>query len=145
MDISNIVALLLGGIGFIISIVSFFLTPILNLKSKRLEKRLEYRFVLFQKILELWELSHQTEGKGIDVNPLMKEINKLIQLYGYNSEIKSFKELGDSYNYYIHNQNEANRQNLLSEFGNFFSISFNTYRKEIVLEKLEIIKNDKII
>lgn len=135
MDNSNIIALALGGTGFIISIVGFVVTPILNLKSKRLEKRLEYRFQLFQKILELWEFTNQP-AKEHDIKPLLLEINKLIQLYGYNSEIKSFKELVNSYNYYAQNQNETDRQKLTTKFGDFFATSFNAYRKEIVLDKL---------
>jgi hypothetical protein len=135
MDNSNIIALALGGTGFIISIVGFVVTPILNLKSKRLEKRLEYRFQLFQKILELWEFTHQP-AKEHDVKPLLSEVNKLIQLYGYGSEIKSFKELGNSYNYYIQNLNETNRQKLTTKFEEFFTTSFNAYRKEIILDKL---------
>jgi hypothetical protein len=135
MDNSNIIALALGGTGFIISIVGFVVTPILNLKSKRLEKRLEYRFQLFQKILELWEFTNHP-AKEHDIKPLLLEINKLIQLYGYNSEIKSFKELVDFYNYYAQNQNETDRQKLTTKFGDFFATSFNAYRKEIVLDKL---------
>lgn len=134
MDTSNIVAIALGATGFIVSIVGFILTPIINLKSKRLEKRLEYRFELFLKILELWEYSHSV--KEHDINPLLSDINKFIQLYGYSTEIKLFKELVNYYNYYIHNQNEVNRQKLVKKFNNFFKISFNTYRKEIVLDKL---------
>ena len=81
MEASNIIALALGGTGFIISIVGFVLTPILNLKSKRLEKRLEYRFELFQKILELWEFTgdKETSNKN-ELKPLLKDVNKLIQL-----------------------------------------------------------------
>lgn len=135
METSNIIALVLGGVSFIISIVGLVLTPILNLKSKRLEKRLEYRFELFQKTLALWEYTHQPI-KEHDVRPLLTEINKLIQLYGYSSEIKSFKELGDYYNYYAQNQNETNRQKLTTKFNDFFATSFNAYRKEIVLDKL---------
>ena len=135
MDASNIIALALGGIGFITSIVGFVVAPILNLKSKRLEKRLEYRFQLFQKILELWEYTNNKDTEH-DIKPSMVAINKLIQLYGYNSEIKSFKELGDFYNKYVHEQNETNRQKLIEKFSDFFSISFNAYRKEIVLDKL---------
>lgn len=135
METSNIVALVLGGISFIISIVGFVLTPILNLKSKRLEKRLENRFELFQKILALWEYANQPI-KEHDVRPLLIEINKLIQLYGYNSEIKSFRELVNSYNYYSKNQNEIERQKLTAKFSDFFSTSFNAYRKEIALDKL---------
>jgi len=135
MDASNIIALALGGIGFIISIVGFIVSPILNLKSKRLEKRLEYRFELFQKILELWEFSHQP-AKEHDIKPLLLDINKLIQLYGYNSEIKSFRELMNFYNNYVQNQNEPNRQKLIEKLAGFFSISFNSYRKEIVLDNL---------
>jgi hypothetical protein len=125
----------LGGTGFIISIVGFVVTPILNLKSKRLEKRLEYRFQLFQKILELWEFTNRP-AKEHDIKPLLFEINKLIQLYGYNSEIKSFKELVNFYNYYAQNQNETDRQKLTTKFNDFFATSFNAYRKEIVLDKL---------
>jgi hypothetical protein len=136
MDAPNIIAITLGGIGFIISIVGFVVTPFLNIKSKRLEKRLEYRFQLFQKILELWEFTNQT-AKEHDIKPLIFEINKLIQLYGYNSEILSFKELVNYYNYYVQNQNETNRQKLTTKFSNFFSTSFNAYRKEIVLDRLK--------
>lgn len=135
MDTSNIVALTLGGISFIISVVSLVLTPILNLKSKRLEKRLEYRFELFQKILKLWEQTHINPTS--DIKPLLKDVNKLIQLYGYNSEIKLFREVVNSYNFFVNNQDEINRQKLLEKFSEFFSMSFNTYRKEIILEKLQ--------
>lgn len=134
MDTSNIIALGLGATGLIISIVGFVITPILNLKSKKLEKRLEYRFQLFTKILELWEYSHSV--KEHDINPLLLEINKLIQLYGYNSEIILFRELVNCYNYYIQNQNEVNRQQLVKKFNGFFTVSFNAYRKEIALDKL---------
>lgn len=135
MDNSNIIALALGGTGFIISIVGLVVTPILNLKSKRLEKRLEYRFQLFQKILELWEFTNRP-AKEHDIKPSLFEINKLIQLYGYSSEIKSFKELVDVYNYYAQTQNETDRQKLTTKFNDFFTTSFNAYRKEIVLDKL---------
>ncbi len=136
METSNIIALVLGGVGFIVSIISFVITPRLTLKSKQLEKRLEYRFELFQKILALWEFTNRP-AKEHDVRPLLTEINKLIQLYGYNSEIKSFRELVDSYNYYAQNHNEINKQKLHAKFSDFFSISFNAYRKEIVLDKLK--------
>ncbi|WP_264530261.1 hypothetical protein [Flavobacterium sp. N502540] len=135
MNNSNTIALILGGIGFVISIITLVFSPRIALKSKRLEKRLEYRFELFQKILELWEFTHKSNSEN-DVKPLMLEINKLIQLYGYNSEINSFKELMNFYNYYAQNQGEDNRQKLITKFNTFFSISFNAYRKEIVLGKL---------
>ncbi len=131
MDASNIIALALGGIGFIISIVGLVVTPILNLRSKRLEKRLEYRFQLFQKILELWEYTNQP-AKEHDVKPLLFDINKLIQLYGYNSEIKSFKELVNCYNYYAQNQTEIDRQKLTKKFNDFFSTSFSIFSLSIV-------------
>lgn len=138
MDTSNIVALVLGGIGFIISIVGLVVTPILNLKSKRLEKRLEHRFILFHKILELWEFTHTNQSpKHNEFEPFLKEVNKLIQLYGYNSEIKAFKKATKSYNNFAEEGNETNRQKLITDFNNFFSISFNAYRKEIILDKLE--------
>ena len=135
MDISNAVALILGGIGFIISITTLFLTPFINLKSKRLEKRLEYRFQLFEKILELWEETNQPSGEQ-NIKPFLHDINKLIQLYGYKSEIKIFIELTNSYNYYIENRNNDNLERLKTKLSNFFSISFNTYRKEIALDNL---------
>lgn len=138
MNTSNIIALILGGTGFIISITSLVLTPRITLKSKRLEKRLEYRFGLFQKILELWEYSHNNQSSNQNgFGPLMKEVNKFIQLYGYDAEIKSFKEVVNSYNNLVEEQNEKNRQILISKFNDFLSISFNAYRKEIVLDKLE--------
>jgi hypothetical protein len=135
METSNIVALVLGGISFILSIVGFVLTPILNLKSKRLEKRLEYRFELFQKILALWEYTNQPLREH-DVRPLLTEINKLIQLYGYKAEIKSFRELVNSYNYFAKTQNETDKQKLTLKFSDFFLTSFNVYRKEIALDNL---------
>ena len=98
---------------------------------------MEYRFQLFQKILELWELTN-SPAQEHDIKPLLFEINKLIQLYGYNLEIKVFKEVVKCYNKLAEEQNEGNRQKLLSKFNDFFSISFNAYRKEIVLEKLSI-------
>jgi hypothetical protein len=135
MDVSNIIALVLGGLGFIISIIGYILTPILNLRSKKLEKRLEYRFILFQKILELWELTNKPPHEQ-DIKPLMSDINKLIQLYGYRSEIKLFNEVVEIYNYCAQNQTETSMQELKVKFGMFFSTSFNTYRKEIVLDRL---------
>lgn len=137
MGITDIIAIVLGATGFIISIIGLVVTPIINLKSKRLEKRLEYRFDLFQKILELWELTHKTNTLGKSAEPLIFEINKLIQLYGYNSEIKLFRDIIDSYNQYGKTQTDSERQVLISKFNNFFESSFNTYRKEIVLGELE--------
>ncbi len=147
MDTSNIVALVLGGIGFIISIINFFLTPILNLKSKRLEKRLEYRFALFQKILELWECTNESQlHQQKNFIPLMSEVNKFIQLYGHNSEIKLFKEFGKAYKDYTTEQDEIKKLKLnelaIQKGNDFFSTSFNAYRKEIVLDKLDY-NNDK--
>jgi hypothetical protein len=133
MENSNIISLALGGIGFIISIVSLVFSPRIALKSKGLEKRLEYRFELFQKIIELQEDFNNPSGN----KKVMYEINKLIQLYGYNSEIKSFKELVNFYNYYLENQNEDSTQKLITKFNNFFSISLNAYRKEIFLDEIK--------
>lgn len=121
MDASNIIALGLGGLGFTISIYGLFITPKINLKTKRLKKRLEYRFELFQKMLELWEFANQP-GKEHNIEPLMLDINKLIQLYGYNSEIDSFKELVNFYNYCVQNQNETNKQKLKKKFSDFFQL-----------------------
>ena len=135
MDTSNIVALILGGIGIIISIMGFIITPILNLKSKKLEKRLEYRFILFQKIVELWESTNKPSNEN-DIKSLMSEVNKLIQLYGYSNEIILFNEVVDSYNNCAKNQNETSRHQLKDKFSLFFITLFNTYRKEIVLDQL---------
>ena len=137
MDTSNIIAIALGGTGFIISIIGLVVSPLLNLKSKRLEKRLEYRFQLYRKILDLWELTHKNSSFDKTAEPVMLEINKLIQLYGYNQEIKLFRDVIDSYNEYAGDQTELKRQELISNFNNFFESSFNTYRKEIIMEKLE--------
>jgi hypothetical protein len=138
METSNIIALTLGGLGFIISIVGFVITPILNLKSKRLEKRLEYRFELFQKILNLWEFTHDKNPSDKNAfEPLMRDINKFIQLYGYDKEIKSFKEATNSYNVFVAEQNESNRQKFISSFNDFLLIAFNAYRKEIKLDKFK--------
>ncbi len=66
----------------------------------------------------------------------MSDINKLIQLYGYRDEIKLFNEVVEIYNYCVQNQTETSMQQLKAKFSVFFSTSFNTYRKEIVLDKL---------
>jgi len=76
MDNSDIIAVALGGTGFIISIIGLVVTPLLNLKSKRLEKRLEYRFQLYQKVLELWELTHKNQSLDKTAEPIIFEINK---------------------------------------------------------------------
>ena len=137
MDTSDIIAIALGGTGFVISIIGLIVAPLLNLKSKKLEKRLEYRFQLFQKVLELWEFTHENKSLNKSSEPLMLEINKLIQLYGYNEEIKSFRDVIDSYNEYGKEQTDLKKEELISKFNYFFENSFNTYRKEIILEKLE--------
>lgn len=136
MDTSNIIAVVLGGTGFIISIIGLVISPLLNLKSKRLEKKLEYRFQLFEKVLELWEF---TNNKSLNKNyePLLLEVNKFIQLYGHNSEIKLFRSVIDSFNQYAKDKTDIKQQELTSKFNDFFENSFNTYREEIVLEKLE--------
>ncbi len=137
MEASNIIALILGGIGFVISIIGLIVSPALNLKSKRLEKRLENRFQLFHKILELWECSHKEKIEDKEFKLLLKDINKFIQLYGYNSEIKLFKRVVKDYNHLVENHTEENRQKLIETFNKFFSYSFNQYREEIALDKLE--------
>lgn len=137
METSNIIALILGGVGFIISVISLVVSPTLNLKSKRLEKRLEYRFLMFQKILELWESTNKDRVEENEVKFLLKDINKLTQLYGYNQEIKLFREVVNDYNYLAENQTEESRQKLIKTLNIFFTYAFNRYRKEIVLERLE--------
>ncbi|MNQ85824.1 hypothetical protein D3C85_1010000 [compost metagenome] len=141
MDTSNIVALILGSIGFIISITGFVITPILNLKSKKLEKRLEYRFILFQKIVELWEFTNKPSNEN-DIKSLMSEVNKLIQLYGYSNEITLFNQVVDSYNNCAQSQTETSRHQLKDKFSLFFLTLFNTYRKEIVLDQLANTENN---
>lgn len=141
MDTSNIIALVLGGTGFIISIINFVLTPMLNLKSKRLEKRLEYRFELFQKILNLWECTYQNEAyQRKNFEPLKSEVNKFIQLYGHDTEINSFRAFIDAINEWDKEQDESKKLKLKEKWtlkGNeFFTIAFNAYRKEIILGKL---------
>lgn len=150
MDISNIVALALGGVGFIISIIGLIVTPMLNLKSRQLEERLKYRFLLFQKVLELQEF---TTKNGIEnqngFNPLMQEVNRLTQLYGYKAETKSFQEVIKSYKNLaeeINNKTGVNREKRIpiaanqfeSKLNDFLLLSINAYRKELVLDKLEI-------
>ncbi len=138
METSNIIALLLGGMGFIISIISLVISPSLNLKSKRLEKRLEYRFQLFQKILQLWESTHKEKTDDDEtMKSLLRDINKLIQLYGYNFEIKLFRGVVKDYNQFVEDQTEQNRKQLISTLNIFYSYSFNKHRKEIVLDQLE--------
>ena len=141
MGTSGILALILGGIGFIISIISLIITPLLNLKSKRLEKWLEYRFVLFQKIIELWECTYESQSyQQKNFESLMSDVNKLIQLYGYNSEIKLFKKFGEAYRDYAQEENEIKKKILntkaVQKGNEFFSVSFNTYRSEIILDVL---------
>lgn len=143
MDTSNIVALALGGISFIISVVGLIVTPIINLKSKKLEKRLEYRFELFQQIVKLWEHTNKKSPDQNELIQIMSQINKLIQLYGYNSEIETFKELVDLYNQYVQNQDETIKDKLKEKFSEFFSATFHTYRKEIRLEKLLLLSGKK--
>jgi len=138
MDTSNIIALVLGGTGFIISIISLVLAPRLALKSKRLEKRMEYRFELYQKILVFWEFTHNNQISNQNgFEPLMKEVNKFIQLYGLESEIKSFTEVVNSYNSLVQKFDETNKQIFETKCNDFLKISFNAYRKELVLGKLE--------
>jgi len=52
-------------------------------------------------------------------------------------KIKLFKELVDSYNDYAKNQNETSKISMTIKFNDFFSTSFNTYRKEIALDRLK--------
>lgn len=150
MDISNIVALILGGTGFVISIIGLIVTPKLNLKSRQLEERLKYRFILFQKVLELQEFTTKnTIENQNEFNPLMQEVYKLIQLYGYGAETKSFQEVLNSYKNFAEEINSGPGENrktritiaanqFKSKLESFFSLSVNAYRKELVLGKLEI-------
>jgi len=48
-----------------------------------------------------------------------------------------FREVIDSYNQYGKEKTEIKRKELILKFNDFFKNSFNTYRKEIVMEKLE--------
>ena len=132
MEMSNIIALALGGIGFLISIVGLTIRPHLDLKSKVLEKKFEYRSKLFHKILDM-RLVNEKLGSD-EFRSLMLEVGILIQLYGYDEEIKSFNESFDCYNCYAKEKNEDNIQKLNRKFTDFYTLSFNTYRKELLLE-----------
>ena len=66
----------------------------------------------------------------------MNEINKLIQIYGYNHEIKLFQSISLSYNSFAKEHSEENYKAFIKDMESFFSYSFNTYRKEMVLDKL---------
>lgn len=150
MDTSNIVALVLGGIGFIISIIGLIVTPKLNLKSKQLEERLKYRFILFEKILELQQFTQKNSiSNQADFNSLMQEVNKLTQLYGYTDETKSFQKVIKSYKELAKEINEVKKEdredrvnnavvNFESTFNKFLSLLITAYRKELVLGKLEL-------
>lgn len=135
MDTSTVIALVLGITGFIISIIGLVIAPKLNLKSKRLEKRLECRTILFQKILELRESLNKSSN---DISSLLLEVNTLIQLYGYRIEIDKFNALVEFYNFYTktENKNERNRMELITKFNHFFLSSFNTYRRDLFLDEL---------
>jgi hypothetical protein len=131
MEITDIIAMCLGGIGFIISIIGYVITPMLNLKSTRLQKRLEFRFILFEKIIQLWELTHFSNLSDPNFEVLIIEINKLIKLYGYNEEISLFNNFTISYNEYAKDQSRINEKDFTDAFNNFISYSMNTYRKEL--------------
>ena len=137
METSDIIALVLGATGFTISIIGYVVTPLINLKSKRLEKRLEHRFQLFDRIIEMWEFTYNDNSSNPSkLIPHLLEINKKIQLYGHPSEIITFKKVVDSYNRLAADYTEENKKKLISDFNHFFSVSSNTYRKEIILDKL---------
>lgn len=84
--------------------------------------------------MELWEHTHK--NNDIDQH-LMFEINKDIQLYGYNTEVKLFRNAVYSYNQYIKERTDIKRKEMFQKFNKFFESSFNTYRREIVLNNLD--------
>lgn len=145
MDASNIIALVLGGIGFISSIIGIIVMPMINLKSKRLEERLKCRFILFQKILELQQFTTtSTINNQKEFHRLMAEVSRFSQLYGYESELTLFQEVVESYHKFAEETNNPagiNREERLTEarrklesaFNNFFSFCVDVYRKELVL------------
>ena len=75
METSNIIALVLGGLGFLLSIIGYLITPMLNLKSKKLEKRLENRFKMFEKVLDLWECTHNPNNLEQNIIVHLSEVN----------------------------------------------------------------------
>ena len=137
MGASDIIAIVLGATGFIISIIGYVVTPLINLKSKRLEKRLEHRSQLFDRILEMWEFTYNDNSSNPSkLIPHLLEINKKIQRYGHPSEIIIFRKVVDSYNRLAADNTDENKYKLMSDFNHFFSVSANTYRKEINLDNL---------
>lgn len=147
MDTSNVIALVLGGTSLIISVIGFIIAPTINLKSKRLEVRLQLRLFLFDKVFVLQQLIVKDfDGSLKEITDLIFEINKLVQLYGYKEEIQSFKDLkmaseafGTENNKDISNRNskllEKSKLNLKNKFESFFDTLLTAYRKEILLEK----------
>jgi hypothetical protein len=130
----NIIALVFGVLGFVVSIVGFVVSPIVSLRARALEKRLEYRFNLFQNILGLWEHIQLTKSAdGGEFDKIMFDINRTIQLYGHVTEIVAFRNLVNAYNAHGISRDELTRKELFAKFEEFFSLSFGTYRKELKL------------
>jgi competence protein ComGC len=142
MDTSNIIAIVLGGSGFIISIIGLIATPHINKKTKRLEKQLECRLQLFEKCIELWEYTHSknTEDNSIFID-LMSDINKLIQLYGHNNEIYKFRIAGKNYNNYVNNKTEKNYKDFMEAMNDFCVLNVTTFRKELGFQTIK----DKVL
>ena len=67
---------------------------------------------------------------------MVKDINKLIQLYGHEKEVKLFEEVFHYYNILAKQKNKDNVQIFEKKMACLFKLSFNTYRKEMALEKL---------
>jgi hypothetical protein len=95
MNTSNIIALVLGGIGFVISAIGLIITPIINLKSKQLEKLTERRLALLDKVLKFkWSFAEFTCGKRKSPDmPLFNQIYMEIRMCGYQNEIDIIEDI----------------------------------------------------
>lgn len=132
---SNIISISLGGLSLLISIINIYLIPFNSLNSKKFEKRLEFRFEYFQKVIELWEISNEKIFSKDKFELKMTELNKLVRLYGYKNEIQSFIDIINCYNTDFES-NQYKIEKVQEKLSIFFKISFDTYRKELKLGKL---------
>lgn len=136
MGPTDIIAVVLGGFGFVLSIIGYVVTPYINLKTKKMERRLESRLQLFNAILEFWKYTHSKNDQKKDVSSHFEKINTLIQLYGYSREIKLFLKMVDYYNIFVGSKESCDDIAFKKQVEGFFKYSFNRYRKEINLDRL---------
>lgn len=134
MDISNVVALVLGVAGFTISIVSFVLTPYINLRTTKLKKKYEYRLELLNKVIYYSEITHSCSIADEQYKEAIFDVNRLIQLYGYKDELIVFNRFKEQYNRYAKNPNKANGERYQDEMNKFLKLMYNAFRKEIAID-----------